>query len=116
MKDPLNVEILRPILDGDFMLIPYVDDPTKCFKLGKGIPEHTRAQLIACLRENVDLFAWSASDMPDVDPSVACHQLTVSPSASAIAQRHPTLRVQEYVLLVQAKIKEFNSVEVVPAN
>jgi len=54
--------------------------------------------------------------MPDVDPSVACHQLTVSPSASAIAQRHPTLRVQEYVLLVQAKIKEFNSVEVVPAN
>jgi hypothetical protein len=86
-KDPLNVEILRPTPDGDFELIPFGDDPTKCFKLGKGIPEHARAQLIACLRENADLFAWSATDMTDIDPSVACHQLTVSPSASVVAQR-----------------------------
>ena len=86
-KDPLNVEILRPIPDGDFELIPFGDDPTKCFKLDKGIPEHARAQLIVCLRENVKLFAWSATDMPDIDPSIACHQLTVSPSASVVAQR-----------------------------
>jgi len=37
-KDPFNVEILCPILDRDFKLIPFGDDPTKCFKLGKGIP------------------------------------------------------------------------------
>ena len=86
-KDALNLEILRPIPDGDFELSPFGDDPTKCFKLGKGIPEHARAQLIVCLRENVDLFAWSATDMPNIDPSVACHQLTISPSASAVAQR-----------------------------
>jgi hypothetical protein len=37
-KEPLNMEILRPIPDGHFELIPFGDDPAKCFKLGKGIP------------------------------------------------------------------------------
>jgi len=27
-KDPLNVEILRPIPDGDFALTPFKDDPS----------------------------------------------------------------------------------------
>jgi len=81
------VEILCLIPDGDFELIPFGDDPTKCLKLGKGILELARAQVIACLRENVDLFAWSATDMPDIDPNVACHKLSVSPSVSVVAQR-----------------------------
>jgi len=83
-NDQLNVETLRLIPDGDFEQIPFGDDPTKCFKLGKGIPELVRAQLIACLRENVDLFAWSAADMPSIDLSFACHQLTASSSASDV--------------------------------
>jgi len=86
-KNPLNVKIPRPISDGDFELIPFGDDPSKCFKLGKGIPEPARAQLIACLRENAYLFVWSAADMPNIDPSVACYQLSVNPSLSAVAQR-----------------------------
>ena len=81
------MEILRPIPDGVFELIPFGDDPSKCFKIGKGLPELAQTHLIACLRENTDLFAWNAADMPDIDPSVACHQLTVSPSASVVAQR-----------------------------
>jgi len=39
------------------------------------------------LRENANLFAWSAADMPEIDPSVACHQLTVDPGVSVVAQR-----------------------------
>ncbi|KEH15926.1 hypothetical protein MTR_0433s0050 [Medicago truncatula] len=61
--------------------------PRKNFKIGKDLPELVRAQLVAYLRENADLFAWSAADMPIIDPSVACHQLTVDPGVSAIAQR-----------------------------
>jgi hypothetical protein len=34
-----------------------------------------------------DLFAWSAPDMPKIDPSVACHQLTVDLGVSTLAQR-----------------------------
>jgi hypothetical protein len=68
-------------------LIPFGDDPSKNFKIGKELSELVRAQLIACLRENADLFAWSAADMPGIDPNGACHQLTVSPSASVVAQQ-----------------------------
>ena len=86
MKDPFNVEIPRPIPDGDFELVPFGEDPTRCFKLGKGIPEPARAQPIACLRENSDFFAWSADDVLGIEPSVACHQLSVNPNANVVAQ------------------------------
>ncbi|MCI54316.1 hypothetical protein A2U01_0075565, partial [Trifolium medium] len=56
-------------------------------KIGAGLTELARKQLKACLRENADLFAWSAREMPGLDPEVACHQLTVDPSASAVVQR-----------------------------
>ena len=86
-KDPLSAKLLRPIPDGEFELVPFGDDPSKNFKIGKDLPELVKAQLIACLRENADLFACSAADMLGIDPSVACHQLTVDPSVSIVAQR-----------------------------
>jgi hypothetical protein len=46
-----------------------------------------RRQLKACLRENADLFAWSAVEMPGLDPEVACHQLTVDRDAKYVVQR-----------------------------
>ena len=43
--------------------------------------------MIVYLKENAYLFAWSAADVPGIDPNVACHQLTVDPSVSVVAQR-----------------------------
>jgi hypothetical protein len=85
-KDPLNAKLLRSILDGEFELVPFEDNSSKNFKIGKDLPNLVKAQLIACLRENAYLFAWSATDMPGIDPSVACHQLTVDPGVSVVAQ------------------------------
>jgi hypothetical protein len=81
-KDQLNAKLLRPIPDGEFE-VPSGSDPSKNFKIGKDLPELVKNQLIAWLRENTDLFAWSAADMPGIDPSIACHQLTVDPRVSA---------------------------------
>lgn len=86
-EDPLSAKLLRPVPDGEFELVPFGDDPSKNFKIGKDLPELVKSQLIACLRENADLFARSATNMPGIDPSVACHQLTVDPSIGAVAQR-----------------------------
>jgi len=68
-KDPLNAKLLRPIPNGEFELVPFGDDPSKNFKIGKDLSELVRAQLVACLRVNTDLFAWSATDMPRIDPA-----------------------------------------------
>ncbi|MCI88227.1 hypothetical protein A2U01_0109513, partial [Trifolium medium] len=48
------------------------------------LPDLVRKQLKACLRENADLFAWSAAEMSGLDPDFACHQLTIDPSVSAV--------------------------------
>jgi len=77
-------KLLRPIPDSEFELVPFGDDPSKNFKIGKDLPELVKAHLIVYLRENANLFAWSAVDMPGIDPSVAYHQLTSNPSVSAV--------------------------------
>ncbi|MCI26332.1 hypothetical protein A2U01_0047527, partial [Trifolium medium] len=79
-------EIPRPISDGEFELILLGEDPNKGVKIDTGLPDLARKQLKACLRVNADLFAWSAVEMPELHPEVACHQLTIDPSASAVVQ------------------------------
>ena len=39
-----------------------------------------RQMLMAFLRDNQDMFAWSRKDMPGINPSVMVHRLNVSPS------------------------------------
>ncbi|MCI55931.1 hypothetical protein A2U01_0077182, partial [Trifolium medium] len=80
-------EIPRPIPDGEFELVPLDEDPSRGVRIGTGLPDLARKQLKACLRKNADLFAWSAAEMPGLDPEVACHQLIIDPSASAVVQR-----------------------------
>ena len=41
----------RPILDGDFELIPLGEDPTRGVKIRANLPELAKRQLKACLRE-----------------------------------------------------------------
>ncbi|GAU17189.1 hypothetical protein TSUD_178190 [Trifolium subterraneum] len=62
MNDNLLVkEDYRPIPDGEFELVPLGDDPTKGIKIGADLPDLVKRQLKACLRENAELFAWSAA-------------------------------------------------------
>ncbi|GAU10320.1 hypothetical protein TSUD_422670, partial [Trifolium subterraneum] len=87
-KDDLLIkESYRPIPDGEFELVPLGEDPTKGVKIGADLPDLVKRQLKACLRENAELFAWSAAEMPGINPEVACHQLTIDPRASAVVQR-----------------------------
>ncbi|GAU50523.1 hypothetical protein TSUD_177730 [Trifolium subterraneum] len=87
-KDDLLIkENYRPIPDGEFELVPLGEDPTKGVKIGADLPDLVKRQLKACLRENAELFAWSAAEMPGIDPEVACHQLTIDPRVSVVVQR-----------------------------
>ncbi|MCI08609.1 hypothetical protein A2U01_0029686, partial [Trifolium medium] len=83
-SDEASKEIPRPIPDGEFELVLLGEDPSKGVKIGTGLPDLAKEQLKPCLRENADLFAWSATEMPDLDPKVACHQLTIDPAASVV--------------------------------
>ncbi|GAU40562.1 hypothetical protein TSUD_35790 [Trifolium subterraneum] len=87
-KDDLLIkENYRPIPDGESELVPLSEDPAKGVKIRADLPDLVKRQLKACLRENAELFACSAAEMPGIDPEVACHQLTIDPRASAVVQR-----------------------------
>ncbi|GAU42123.1 hypothetical protein TSUD_350970 [Trifolium subterraneum] len=88
IKDDLLIkENYRLIPDGEFELVPLGEHPTKGVKIEADLPDLVKRQFKACLRENAELFAWSAAEMPGIDPEVTCHQLTIDPRASAVVQR-----------------------------
>jgi len=39
------------------------------------------------LKQNIDLFAWSAADLPRVHPKIATHRLSVFPNAKPVSQK-----------------------------
>jgi hypothetical protein len=46
-----------------------------------------KEDLVAFLRRNNDVFAWSHEDMPGIDPSVIVHKLNVDPNHRPVKQR-----------------------------
>ena len=51
------------------------------------MPQCLKEGLIRCLQDNQGIFAWSAEDMPRIDPSIVCHRLNIAPDAKPIRQK-----------------------------
>lgn len=82
--DPAHPRRLIPY--GDFEVNLVSNDPNKGVKIVINISDLARKQLKAYLRENTYMFAWSATENPELDLEVACPQLTIEPVIRAIAQ------------------------------
>ena len=46
-----------------------------------------RTRLIQFFKENLDVFAWSHEDMPDIPTEVIQHKLNVNPERKPVQQR-----------------------------
>ena len=55
--------------------------------LGTGLNSNEHAIITPVLVGNTDLFAWSAVDLPGVDPLVASHKLSIYKEACYISQK-----------------------------
>jgi len=51
----------------------------KTFKFGRSLSQESQDQVVEVIARHLDAFAWSASDMPDIDPNFLCHRLTMDP-------------------------------------
>ncbi|KAL8121076.1 hypothetical protein AgCh_018007 [Apium graveolens] len=56
------------------------EDPVKVTFIGASLEEPLRGKLVRFLQENSDVFAWSATDMPGIDPELITHKLNVDPN------------------------------------
>jgi len=55
--------------------------------LGTGLNSDEHAIITPILINNTDLFAWSAADLPGVDPLVASHKLSIYKEARYVSQK-----------------------------
>ncbi|CAL2266901.1 unnamed protein product [Prunus armeniaca] len=60
-------------------------------------------ELTTFLQNNKDMFAWSPSDMPGIDPNIICHRLHVNPACKPVAQKRRNF-APERVAIIEAEI------------
>ena len=65
-------------------------DEDRYFQVGAQSPPMEKIELVECLRNNGDVFAWSTHDAPGINPEFICHELNVNPSA--VPRRQPPRR------------------------
>jgi len=73
---------------------PTFDEPMTQVQLGCQLDQYTRVgKTISWLLRNeiecviivyVDLFIWSPTDMPSIDPDFMCHKLVILPQAKSV--------------------------------
>ncbi|KAG7579052.1 Reverse transcriptase domain [Arabidopsis thaliana x Arabidopsis arenosa] len=68
--------------------------PDRKVRIGATLTGKIKEALIELLRKNKTSFAWSAADMPGIDPSIICHELNVDPSFNPVKQKRRKLEVE----------------------
>ncbi|XP_074337673.1 uncharacterized protein LOC141674871 [Apium graveolens] len=63
------------------------NDPSKVLRIGSNLSPDLREDLARFLRENLDVFAWSHSDMIGIDPNDICHRLNLDPKKKGVRQK-----------------------------
>lgn len=75
----------KPV-DGD-ETIPLGDDPSRTVRVGKNLDEKMKSIILQTLREFQDVFAYTANEMPGIDPSVMAHELNIREGHKPVKQK-----------------------------
>ena len=59
-------------------------EATKTTRIGMTLSPEMRTRLVQFLKENLDVFAWSHENMPDISPKVIQHKLNVDPEKKLV--------------------------------
>ena len=57
------------------------------FKLGSSLSPEEQEGVAEVISRHLDAFAWSASDMPGIDPDFLCHHLSMDATVRPVRQR-----------------------------
>ncbi|GKV42880.1 hypothetical protein SLEP1_g50242 [Rubroshorea leprosula] len=92
----MGVEIIDNRPDDETRAAPVEDveevlvdgrDPSRKTQIETRLNPEERAELIAFLRANNDVFAWTSADMPGIPTSVCQHKLSTNPLKKPVAQK-----------------------------
>jgi hypothetical protein len=80
-----DFEYQRPQPEGDLITVQIGGEPSKVMKLEAALSPELRSRFVNLLEKNVDLFAWSPSDMPGINPDICYHKLALKPGTTSVA-------------------------------
>jgi len=80
----------------------------KIFKLGRQLSQEEQDEVAAVISCHLDAFAWSALDMPGIDPDFLCHHLTMDSKVRPVRQRRRKFN-EKRRLVVQEETKKLLS-------
>ena len=75
---PLELETLNHKSEEAELFLAVPNHPKRVLQIGTKLSAR-EDQFKKFLSENLDVFAWSPTDMPRVDPSVICHKVFILP-------------------------------------
>jgi len=61
-------------------------DHPKPISISESLSLMEREELIALIREYIDVFVWNYEDMPGLDPQIAIHRLNIKPDIKLVKQ------------------------------
>src|SRR3954466_1068444 len=76
-REDLHVQRVSPVEEVE--KIPLERSSEKYLQTGSCLKEPLKARLVDFLRSNLDVFAWTPSDMPGINPEVIAHELNIQP-------------------------------------
>ena len=71
-------------------------NPSRMVRIGSGLGETIKGELVKCLQSHADIFAWSHEDMPGIDPEVACHKLAIRKGTKPVRQKRRCFNQEMY--------------------
>ncbi|XP_010241741.1 PREDICTED: uncharacterized protein LOC104586267 [Nelumbo nucifera] len=98
LHDELRTQHDQPI--EDLIQVPLSEkDPEKTVRVSSLLDNHLHEDLIQLLREHTDVFAWSAADMPGIDPKVITHCLNSDPLYRPIRQKKMSFATERWQII-----------------
>ncbi|XP_016173894.1 uncharacterized protein LOC107616449 [Arachis ipaensis] len=85
--DPRANFLERPTPSDDLQKVYFNNDPNKFTYVGTSISAAELRDIAAFLQEQADLFAWTPSDMPGIDPQIISHKLAINLTIRPVQQK-----------------------------
>ncbi|XP_074322718.1 uncharacterized protein LOC141659690 [Apium graveolens] len=97
---PMPTEKMGP--SEDTIEIPVDEkDPSKVLRIGSQLTPRLKEGLSKFLLENLDVFAWSHSDMVGIDPEIMCHRLNIDPKHKGVRQKRRAVSGKRAIALAE---------------
>jgi len=81
----------------------------KVFKLGRLLSQGEQEEVAAVISRHLDAFAWTAADMPGIDPDFLCHHLTMDAEVRPVRQRRRKFNEERCLVVKEETQKMLNA-------